>query len=175
MKVLLTPLLFFITILSCQISNAQSINAEQSLVTFEIRNMKMRTVEGTFSGMRGEAVFDKDNISNATFEVCIDAATVNTENTKRDEHLMKEDFFDVAQFPDICFSSSRIAYDGDRYIAYGQLNMHGVIKSVEIPFTYANKLLTGQFQLNRIDYGVGGTGTFMVGDEVAISIVCKLQ
>jgi len=57
--------------------------------------MKIRTVKGSFAGMKGEIRFDEKDLANSSFKVNIDAATVNTENEKRDDHLRNEDFFDV--------------------------------------------------------------------------------
>lgn len=109
-------------------------------------------------------------------QACIPASTVNTESKKRDKHLKNEDFFDVNNYPEICFQSSKITKQGNNYIAKGELTLHGVTKTIEIPLQVSNKQITGNFTINRLDYNVGeSTGTFMVGDQVNLTISCTLK
>ena len=158
------------------IANAQTIDSNNSVVNFGISNMKWKTVEGTFSGMKGTIDFDENNLQNSSFNVCIDAATVNTKNEKRDAHLKNEDFFDVEKYPEICFTSSSIEKSSEGYLTKGTLTMHGVSKPVEINFTYTDNTFVGELTINRFDYKVGeGTNTFMVGEEATLEIICKLK
>lgn len=156
-------------------AQAQSIDASASSITFKIGNMKINTVDGTFSGLKGNVAFDPSDPARSEFAACVDAATVNTDNKKRDEDLRSEDFFDVGKYPTICISSTAVEKVDNGFLAKGQLTMHGVTKDVEIPFTYANKTLTGTLSVDRKDYGVGPDGTFMVSDEVEVTIVCVLK
>jgi len=155
--------------------NAQSIKSDGSLVKFKVSNMKWKSVEGTFAGMDGKVIFDAQNLSDANFDVSIDPATVNTENEKRDNHLRNEDFFHVEKYPKIGFKSTSIIKTAKAYKAIGNLTMHGITKPVEINFTYSNNSLVGKLLVNRFDYEIGtDTGTFMVGDEIELEILCKL-
>ena len=155
---------------------AQTIDTKKSTVTFEISNMKVNTVEGSFTGLKGTVNFDASKLSTSSFEVCIDASTVDTDNTKRDDHLRNEDFFHVEKYPTICFASTSIIKDGKGFKAKGDLTMLGITKEVVLPFTYENNQLTGALALNRFDYKLGeGTGSFMVGEEVKIQINCVLK
>lgn len=155
---------------------AQQIEPSESLVSFELSNMLINTVEGTFTGMAGEINYDVDRPSSATFSVCVDASTVNTGSKKRDQHLREEDFFSVEEFPTICINSTRIQSTPEGLRFFGTLNMHGVVKEVEFPFTYAEGKFKGSFTINRLDYGLGeGTGSFAVGEEVEISIECSVN
>lgn len=153
----------------------QPINEQQSKVTFDISNMGFNTVEGSFTGMAGTIQFDENNLANALFDVCIDAATVNTDNEARDKHLRKEDFFDVEEYPAICFASQEFIKTADGYIVKGNLSMHGVTNIIEIPFTFNDNTFSGNFTIQRLDYGVGGKGGFMVGKEVNVKISCVLE
>lgn len=167
--------LFYSLFLSFSISTlcGQSINPDQSTVNFEVSNFGMGSVDGAFSGMKGNITFDANELSNATFEVCIDAKSIDTGNNKRDGHLKGEDFFDVEKYPTICFSSNEITKTKDGFKATGTLNMHGISKSEEIIFTYRDGIFTGDLTVNRKDYKIGPSGGFMVGKEVKIQIVCK--
>ena len=155
---------------------AQTIDAKKSTVTFEISNMKVNTVEGSFTGLKGTVNFDASKLSTSSFEVCIDASSVDTDNTKRDDHLRNEDFFHVEKYPTICFSSTSIKKDGKGFKATGDLTMLGVTKEVVLPFTFKNNKLIGSLTLNRFDYKLGEeTNTFMVGETVEIEIKCMLN
>jgi len=99
---------FLATCLSLTVSS-QSIDQEKSQVNFEIGNMWINTVEGTFKKMTGSVVYSIKNPSASSFSVCVDASTVNTDSEKRDEHLKTEDFFAVDRYPTICIESSKIS------------------------------------------------------------------
>ncbi len=154
---------------------AQNINTAESKISFDISNMKINTVKGSLSNLIGDVSFDETNLDLCQFNVCVDAATIETGNDKRDEHLKKEDYFDVDNFPQICYESTSTAKNGDSYLSKGLLKLHGIEKEIEINFTYEANSLIGSFQINRTDFGIGGKGTFMVGDEVKIYIHCSLE
>ncbi len=155
---------------------AQHINTEKSIVNFQISNMKVKTVKGTFTGMKGTVNFIPSNLATSNFDVCIDVATVNTGNAKRDKHLRTEDFFDEKKYPNICFKSTSVSKTDNGYIVSGSLSMHGITKNVQIPFTFSQNTLKGSLTLKRLDYKIGeSTGTFMVGDEVNLEINCILN
>lgn len=151
----------------------QQIDEKQSIVDFEVSNMAINTVEGTFSGMRGDINFNKNDLSNSKFNVCIDVKTVDTDSKGRDDHLLKEDFFDASKFPTICFKSTSISKTADGYLATGKLTMRGVTKEVKIPFTYSNNTFKGALTVNRLDYNIGeDVGGFMVGKEIEMVVTC---
>ena len=154
---------------------AQTINSDASKISFEISNMKVNTVEGIVSNLNGDVSFDENDLSLCQFNVCVDTKTIDTGNSKRDEHLMKDDFFDAEQYPNICFESNNATKNGNAYLANGVLKLHGIEKEVAIPFEYKDNALIGTLTINRTDYGIGGKGTFMVGDEVKIQIHCALE
>lgn len=156
----------------------QEIKTADSGVTFEVGNMKINTVEGSFKGMKGEVNFDPNDLKNSSFEVTIDAATVDTDNGKRDEHLKNEDFFEVEKYPTIQFKSDAVVRSKKEgyHIAKGKLTMHGVTKAVKIPFTYKNGIFEGTLKINRFDYKVGAEyGTFTISEEVSVKIKCATE
>jgi len=169
-RVIAIATIFFMTIAPMM---AQSINAEKSVVEFKISNMKVNTVKGSFHGMKGMVNFNPHSPNASNFDVCIDASTVNTGIKKRDEHLLKEDFFDVENYPSICFKSTQITQSEEWYIVQGKLTMHGVTREVKIPFKFSGNEFKGTLNINRLDYKLGeGTGTFMVANEAEITITC---
>lgn len=159
----------------CSQALAQTIISEESSVTFSISNYKFNTVDGVFEGVSGTVIFDKDNLSNSSIKACVSSIAISTGNGTRDKHLRTDDFLASETFPDICFTSSSIKKSDTNYIAIGELNLHGITKTVEIPFSQVENTFTGSFVIKRTDFGVGGSGTFMVGDEISIKIVCKIK
>src|ERR1700730_13461815 len=78
-----------------------------SSVQFKIKNLGFN-VDGSFSGLDGNIQFDPNNIAASSFDVSIDAQTVNTDNKMRDNHLRDETYFDTKNYPRIRFASTKI-------------------------------------------------------------------
>lgn len=152
----------------------QRINPDYSKATFEISNMGFKTVEGSFDGMNGRISFDASDLASSSFNVCIDARSVDTGNEQRDEHLLEEDFFAVETFPQICFESTTVTSNAEGFVTKGTLMMHGVSKEVEMPFTFIDNQFQGTLSIDRTDFGVGSNGGFMVGKDVDLIITCQL-
>src|SRR6185312_15442470 len=57
-----------------------------STIQFTIQNFGF-DVNGSFSGLHGAINFDPQNLSNAGVDVDIDASSINTDNSTRDNHL----------------------------------------------------------------------------------------
>jgi len=154
----------------------QQIVSEASIVNFRIGNMRINTVSGTFTGMLGTVQFDPQNLSGSTFSVCIDAASVNTGNARRDKHLKETDYFDVEKFPAICYVSDIISRNDQGFVTRGKLTMKGIARTVTIPFVNEGNTLRGTLSLNRLDYNVGnGVSTFLVSNPVELEIICIIQ
>lgn len=164
-----------IVLLSSNLIQAQTIDASKSKVEFELSNMGFKTVEGTFSGIEGKIAFNTSDLNKASFQVCIQVKTVDTDSKTRDGHLLKEDFFHEEKHPNICFQSTSISKTENGYLAKGSLTMKGVTKEIEIPFTFSSNTFNGTLTLERLDYGVGPKGGFMVGKTVNLKITCVIQ
>lgn len=154
----------------------QTIDSDNSYVDFKIGNMGLMSVKGTFTGMEGNINWNSNEPTKASFDVRIYPASVNTDNEKRDDHLRTEDFFNLPKYNFVSFKSTSVTKTDGGFLAKGKLTMLATTLDVEIPFTYADNTLTGEIEVDRLDYGLGeGTGTFMVGDTVEATIVCKLK
>ncbi|NIJ51609.1 YceI family protein [Dyadobacter arcticus] len=150
------PLLFsLVTILTF----AQTSNIVSGSTKFSVKFV-MGTCEGTFDAPRGAANFDEKNISAASFDIKISAASFNTNSNARDKDLKSEKYFYVEKYPDIHFKSSKVEENSDGFQAIGTLTMRDVTKTVTLPFQ-AKKNADGTYQLsstfdvNRLDYKIG--------------------
>ncbi len=77
-------------------------------VSFRISHLQLSYTAGRFGDVRGGFVLDPAQPANASFIVQINAASIDTNNAKRDEHLRSPDFFNAKQFPGISFRSTRV-------------------------------------------------------------------
>lgn len=173
-------LLTLLTIIITTGLKAQIIDKTMSKVTFEIANMKVNTVEGSFGGMKGDVNFDDNNLEDASFDVTIDVASINTGIDKRDNHLRSADFFDAKKYPEIRFKSEKINKTKSGYETIGLLTIKDVTKRVKIPFTVGEAagmtMLKGTLELKRKKYNVGeDVSTFTVGEDVDLVIYCVIK
>jgi len=148
----------------------------ESKVHFVIKNFGIST-GGDFSGLKGNITFSPENVPSSKFAVSVSAATVDTDNESRDKDLRGKDYFDVAKFPEITIVSTKIENtnktDSGYYYFSGNLIMHGVTKDISFPFKAEKQkngiLFTGEFEINRVDFGVGEKSV-VLGSKVVVSL-----
>ena len=149
-----------------------------SSVQFKIKNMGFN-VSGRFTGLDGNIAFDPARPTEASFDVSIDANTINTDNETRDNHLRGDSYFDVQRFPRIRFQSAKVTPSSKKnvYFLFGRLTIKGQAKDISFPFSVAASgtgyLFTGSFNINRKDFGVGGTSIISDNLEVSLSVLAR--
>lgn len=146
---------------------------EGSVVKFKIKNFGLM-VEGTLTGLQGKIEFDPANISASQFDVSVDANSIDTGIGMRDNHLRKEEYFDVKKYPRIRFVSSKItAAKNGQWIVTGQLTIKNVTKEISFPFSYSltNGVpsFKGEFEINRRNYSVGGN-SLSLSDNLTVML-----
>ena len=151
-----------------------------SSVSFEIKNFGINT-KGSFSGLDGKITWDPKDAAKDSFDVSIGAATINTDNNMRDEHLKKESFFDVANYPRIRMVSTSISGPdkSGHYTFNGKLTIKSTTKDVSFPFIVTplmdDYIFKGDFTINRKDFGVGGSSTIGNSLKVSLTVLAKKQ
>src|SRR5687768_12001869 len=109
------------------------IDKSHSNATFKVRHL-MANVSGEFRDFDAVINVDRANPANSSVEFTIQAASIDTGNDKRDDHLRSPDFFDAAKFPTITFKSSSIkSTSKNAFDVTGDLTMRGVTKKVTLP------------------------------------------
>lgn len=150
--------------------------APGNLVNFVIKNAGLK-VDGSFSGLQGTIVFDEKALDQSSFEVSIDAKSISTGTTARDNHLRKEEYFYVEKYPAIRFKSSKIERTKAAFLVTGNLYIKGKTKQISFPFTYTEKnnegTFNGSFTINRRDFDVGGS-SWIMADEATILLTIKV-
>ena len=128
---------------------------------------------GVFKTVKGTIVFDDQNPAASKFDVTIDAASINTGNGLQNKHAKSDEWFDVAKYPQIRYTSTRIIKAGSGYQVTGDLEIHGVKKPATIPFSFQKTakgaVFTGSFTINRSDFHVGKPGGD-VAEQIKIDI-----
>jgi polyisoprenoid-binding protein YceI len=110
-----------------------SIDPAHSKVEFHVKHLGLATVTGRAPVISGTVVGGSDPSLEGTVEV----ASMTTFDENRDAHLQSPEFFDGERFPELTFSSSSIAADGETLTVEGDLTIKGVAKPVELTGTFA--------------------------------------
>jgi polyisoprenoid-binding protein YceI len=162
-----------------------AIDKAHSEVTFQVRHLLTR-VRGRFTDFAGAIQFDDQRPEHSSVSLTIDASSVDTNTTDRDQHLRSDDFFAVATHPEITFRSSRVRKtNANTYDVVGTVTIRGIAREITLPVTYLGTAKdpwggtragfeTG-ITINRKDFGLMWnaaleTGGFLVGDDVQISL-----
>jgi polyisoprenoid-binding protein YceI len=167
-----------------QIDNAHS------HIGFRVRHMMISTVRGEFEEFWGSIDFDEENPEETTVDVTIDAASINTREEDRDNHLRSEDFLWAEEYPEITFKSSRVELvDEDHAVLTGDLTIRGETHEVELDVAYQGMAqspwgtmsagFSATTTLNRKEWGLVWnkaleTGGFLVGDKLDVEIEVEL-
>jgi polyisoprenoid-binding protein YceI len=145
-----------------------------SKVHFIIKNFGVKT-GGDFTGLKGSIIFNPTNLAASQFNVSVSSSSINTDNNSRDRHLKKADYFNVDKFPEITIVSTKISEstNNGRYYFAGSLTIKGVTKPIQFGFgatlNSTGYLFTGEFEINRRDFGVGGS-SISLNDRVKINL-----
>jgi len=148
-------------------------------------------VRGEFRQIAGSVVIDEVDLSRSTVDVTIDAASIDTHDAKRDEHLRSADFFDVATHPTLTFKSRQVqAGKGGGLFVTGPLTFHGSTREVTLdveplspevndPWGNVKRGASARTRLNRKDFGLIWNATLdgggvLVGDEVSVTLEIEL-
>jgi polyisoprenoid-binding protein YceI len=134
-----------------------------------------KRVEGSFSGLQGTIVFDPNDLGHAMMDVTVDTRTINTGNDTKDARAKSESWLDTEKYPTIRFKSSSFLKSGDKIIANGTIEIHGVQRPVQIFFHFPEDngkgIFAGHCTVNLRNFGINGnTMGFAVGDEVDVML-----
>lgn len=160
-----------------------SIDPTHSELGFKVKHLMISNVKGVFTNY--EATIDGEDFAKSSVKATIQAASISTNNTDRDNHLRSADFFDAENFPNITFESQSFTkVDDDTYKLKGVLTIKDVSKDIELNVDYGgtntdpwgNEKLAFEItgKINRKDFGLNWnstleTGGVLVGDEVKIN------
>ena len=153
-----------------------------SSVSFKARHLDISWIHGRFNEVAGKFSLDREQPSKSTFELTIQADSVDTANKARDEHLRQPDYFDTKQFPTIEFKSTNTKAIEGGYEVTGDFTMHGTTKKVtlvlmggkEHDFKKVKRVaFSTELALKRSDFGFDKNAIGPIGDKALIMIDCE--
>lgn len=185
---ILMALVIALAVSTASAGEIYTIDTVHSNVTFTVRHLVSK-VSGQFNEFDGTVTADFANLGTSGVEFTIKTASIDTRNEKRDGHLRSADFFDVEQYQEITFKSTKVTkVDDDSYAVAGTLTMRGVSKEITLTVDYLGSMnamggTRAGFELsttiNRKDYGVSwnrplDAGGWVLSDEVDVNIALEV-
>jgi polyisoprenoid-binding protein YceI len=168
------------SVLSTLPAGTFAIDASHSRVGFSARHAMVTKVRGSFNDYTGSAVI-ADGAASLSIE--INVASIDTRSADRDGHLQSPDFFDVANFPKITFTSTSVKDGGAGIVVDGNLTIKDVTKPLTIEFEYTGTAkdpfgndrfgFEGEAEINRKDFGLTWnaaleTGGILVSENIKL-------
>ncbi|MDD5719624.1 MAG: YceI family protein [Candidatus Krumholzibacteria bacterium] len=184
-KTTIVTAVLLLTVAAAAQAATYKIDPSHSAVSFKVRHLMISTVRGSFDEFSGSFTYIKDNPAPWQVAAEIQTASVNTNDSKRDDHLRTADFFDVEKHPTMTFRSTKVTGQGERFKLHGDLTLLGVTKPVVLDLEITGETVdpwgnhrvgfSATGKLDRKEWGMTwsralDTGGVMVGDEVGIEL-----
>jgi polyisoprenoid-binding protein YceI len=165
--------------------NQWRIDGNHSAANFSVRHLMVSTVRGQLGRITGALEYDGKDVRSIKADVSIDVNGISTQNEGRDKHLRSDDFFDVANHPNITFKSKRVEPAGDgKFKLIGDLTIRGTTKEVTLDVDGPSPVVKGPrglvtgatatTKIKRLEYGLKYNNMVeagpVVGDDVTITI-----
>jgi polyisoprenoid-binding protein YceI len=161
------------------------IDPKHTFVEFAVGHMMVATVRGRFTSVSGTIRADEAHLADATVEVEIDAASLETHDPRRDTHLRSPDFLDVERHPSIHFRSTEVEQvTPSRLRVRGDLTIRDVVRPVAIEGALLGRqrgadggevaAFAGELELDRRDFGLIWNAS-LGGDAVLVGNTVKIR
>jgi polyisoprenoid-binding protein YceI len=155
-------------------------------VGFIARHLIGTKVRGRFTEATGTFTV-AENPEESTLKASVEASSINTNNSMRDDHLRTNDFLDVPNHPTISLTSVGLKRDDDtHWTMTGELTIRGVTKPVDFHVEYLGEgpsmqegktvvAFSASAEIDRRDFGVSFNsslldGSVVVGNKVVIEL-----
>ncbi|MBI4535199.1 MAG: polyisoprenoid-binding protein [Ignavibacteriae bacterium] len=167
------------------------VDKAHSQVTFSVSHLVIAEVRGRFKEFDVTMYHENDDFTDARIEAVIRAASLDTDNERRDNHLRSDDFFNVEKFPELKFTSSSMEKTGkNTYKLKGDLTIRDITKPIvlDVRFNGAIKDPGGNTKIgfkatttiSRFEFGtkwsrVLETGELIAGEMVDITLLMEFE
>jgi len=113
-----------------------TIDPAHSSINVSARHLGMSSVRGRFDAFSG-TIEVAHPVERSSVSAEIQAASVDTNNKMRDDHLRSKDFLDVERHPVITYRSAGLTQlSEERWTLDGELTLNGITRSVPLELTY---------------------------------------
>lgn len=107
------------------------IDPVHSDISIIARHFGVSKVRGSFAEFSGE-ITTTENPLESSVTATIQAASIDTKQNDRDNHIRSADFLDVENHPTITFRSTGLRANGDEFELDGDLTIRGTTKPVTL-------------------------------------------
>src|SRR5665213_1690123 len=118
------------------------LDTTHSSAGFAIKHFMFGTTHGTMKISSVDMPLQANSAIPASIDAVVDIASVNTSDSGRDDDLRSEEWFDVAHYPTMHFTSTRVE-PGNKPNAFrvdGTLSLHGISKPVPLDCTVSDTM-----------------------------------
>ena len=162
-----------------------TVDPVHSAVIFQTTHAGLSRFHGRFNEFDGAFTWDAEDPSKSSFGMTVQAASVDTRNANRDNHLRQDDFFSAKQFPTITFKSTAVrpGVQTGVYDLEGDLTLHGVTKPIHARLEWLGEgsfrntpiaAFEATFTIHRSEFGMNQM-VGPVGDEVRLTVAVEGQ
>jgi polyisoprenoid-binding protein YceI len=143
-------------------ADTYKVDPVHSATVFRIKHANASFFWGRFNEQSGTFALDEADPAKSSFDITINADSVDTNNEKRTAHVKSPDFFNSKQYPAITFKSTKVEKgDGDTLKVTGDLSFHGVTKPVTVSVELTGK---GELPKGMVRAGIEATFTVKMSD-----------
>jgi len=154
-------------------ANQFQVDSVHSSVVFKVRHNGVANFYGRFNEVAGTYTIAENG---GQIDVTVNADSIDTNHSGRDNHLKSPDYFNVREHPELTFKSEKITkVDDSTFKATGTLSFHGQSKEITVDIKQYTERdgrrgkISGfetVFTVDRSDFG-------MNGDEVTIIVALE--
>jgi polyisoprenoid-binding protein YceI len=178
-----SAILLLMSVVLPSLSSAQEIpvfqiTPLQSSIKFDVKASV--PIQGTFDQWTASLTFTSPDVTTATIDVEIQAASVDTGSGMKNSKLKSSDFFDVDNNPLITFKSTKVVQTGpDTFELDGNFTIRGVTKAEKLALTVSGRgtgtgLINGTMAFDRKEYGMNSGIPFIkIADRVEVIVSLK--
>jgi polyisoprenoid-binding protein YceI len=161
-----------------------TLDAAHTRIGFVARHAMVTKVRGAFNDFEGTIKVDGAVPAKSSAKVVIKAASIDTRNAQRDEHIRSADFLELETYPEVTFVSTEVRQTGDStFEVTGDLTVKNVTKPVTVEFEYEGTAtdpfgnvrigFEGSVTISRKDFGITWnaaleTGGVLVSDKIVL-------
>jgi polyisoprenoid-binding protein YceI len=129
-----------------------TLDKKHSWVGFAVRHAGVSLFKGGVADL--DAKLDGGTLSGSA-----DVASITVKDENLQGHLASPDFFDAARFPQVSFTATSIARDGDDVVVTGELELRGERRPVRLAGTIAGPVndrlgISLEAVIDRTDFGM---------------------